>query len=509
MRAVWRSRYMVLIIALLAAATGYLYESSKPPVYESVARVELRNPYDMTLFRNERGTPFTEIDRYLSSKADMVTSPDVVTRAAELLHGRVSRPVLRQSIVAQSSTKLFQLTVTARAGDPTTAADIVNASTKAFEEVADKRARQDAAGSIATLQKQEAQLRASLDELPAGDSPSDEALRTGVIGQLTAVQTRQQQIRTDAEKFGAGIEGIDQARPPEFPISDTPRRRAVIFGVLGFIAALVLAFWRGERVRLIDTDEDAAAAVNAPLLGTVPRHPADTAAAAAPVLSEPSSPAARDYGFIASTLSFAATDSERRVILVTGLEAAEATSLTALNLALSAAQDQRSTILLDVEPAGRLTTLLRATGARGASDLAALSAAGFDIGLRDGSVTPIEALEWFRFVPTGTRQLNGRDIAESPQLAKVLVQLQQEADLVFVEGPGLQERPGGLKLAAAVDGVVLVVRRGTKLEELRQTTSRLAAARAPIVGVVFDRSPAAGRWWRRRSTPQRRRRSRG
>ncbi len=499
-RAVWRYRYVVLVVALLSAVAGYVYQSSKPPLYEAATRIELRNPYAMTLFRNELGTAFTDVERYLSSQAAMVTSPPVMARASQLLGGGQRPAQIRQSVSAQSSTKIFELTVQARSGDPATAANTLNAVTKAYQEVAEAQVRGEVARKVEALRRLEAELRTRLAELPGGDE------RDSAVGELTAVVVKRGQIQTDAAIYGAGIARIDEARQPELPVSDTPRRRAVIFGLLGLIGALVVAFWRGERVRMIDSGEDAAAAVNAPLLGAVPRHPADTANAAAPVLASPDSPAAREYGFIAATLALA-PDSEHRVILVTSLDAGPAKSVTALNLALSAAQDQRSTVLLDVEPAGLLTSLLRTIGTRGASDLVALSAAGFGTDLRDGSVTPIEGLESFRFVPTGTREVNGRDTAGSPQLAKILVQLQQEADLVFVDGPALRERPGGVKLAAAVDGVVLIVPRGTRLEHLQRVSAMLAAARTPIAGVLFDRSPAAS-WWRRRQAPVRRRRSR-
>jgi Mrp family chromosome partitioning ATPase len=507
MRAVWHQRYVVVGVALLCAVAGYLYTSSRPEVYEATARVELRNPYDMTLFRNERGTAFTEIDRYLNTQADMVTSPDVLTRASQLLDGRVTRAEIRQSVVAQSSTKLFLVTVTGRTADPRTTAAIVNAVVKAYEEVGDKRVKQDAATSIAALRKLDDQLTARLNALPDGNSPSAQAARSALSNQLADVEAKEGEIQADAEKFGAGIERIDAARQPEIPITDTPRRRALIFGLLGLVAALVYAFWRGERTRLIDNADDAAAAANVPLLGVLPRHPTDTAPAAAPVLSAPGSPAARDYEFIASTLSLTARDSEQRVIVVTSLEAGRAKSVTALNIALSAAEDQRTTILLDAEPAGLLTNLLRARASRGVSDLVALSGAGLGFGLRDGSTAPIEGLEWLHFVPAGTRESTGRDTADSPQLAKVLVQLQQEADLVFVDGPALRERPGGLKLAAAVDGVILVVHRGTRLEDLQWASSMLSAAGVPVVGIVFDRSRVTRRWWRSEPAVPRLRRS--
>jgi len=484
----------VVAVALLSAVVGYVYEKRQPPAYEAVTRIELRNPFDMTLFRNERGTPFTEIDRYLNSQADLVTSPQVMARASTLLQGSVRPALIRQHLTAESSTKIFEVTVRARWDDATEAANIVNAVTKAYEQVAEAQVKAQATVSIAELRKLEAELRARLDQLPPDEGTGPDTSRTNLSQQILAIQQRIGQIGTDAAVFGAGITRIDQARAPETAVSDSPRRRATIFGLLGFIAALVLAFWRGERVRVIDSREDAAGAVDAPLLGAVPSHPTDTAAAAAPVLGAPGSAAARDYEFIASAVSLAARDSERRSILVTSLEAGPAKSVTALNLALSAAQDDRSVILLDLEPAATLTTLLRAHGSRGASDLVALSAAGFGFALGDGSMTPIEGLASFCFIPTGTREANGRATAESAQVAKVLVQLQQEADLIFVDGPALWDSPGGVKVAAAVDGVILVLPRGTKLEQVHQTRALLATARAPIIGIVFDSSHSRSPW---------------
>lgn len=513
LRAIWRYRYAILVVALLSGAVGYVRESRKPPVYEAASNIQLLNPYDRTLFRQERGTAFTDLVRYLGSQADLVMSPDVMARASELLHGELRPPQIRQIVTAQSSTTVYEITVRGRAGDPAVVASVVNAVTEAYQDVAEERVKATEVASVAQLKKLEAEFQQRLDALPAGGGDSTvESQRTGLAAQIATLQARQGQIRADAVVYGAGIDRIDKARPPEYPISDTPRRSAIIFGLLGLIAALIAAFWRSERVRVVDSGEDAAGAVGAPLLGVLPRHPTDSAPAAAPVLLAPASPAAREYEFIASALSLAARDSERRLVLVTSLEAGEAKSVTALNLALSAAQDQRSVVLLDVEPAGMLTGLLRGNGLRGASDLVALSAAGFGFGLRDGSTSPIDGADSFHFVPGGTRESKGRDTAESTQMAKVLVQLQQETDLVFVDGPALRESPGGIKLAAAVDGVILVVPRGTKVDQLRQAGALLATARAPIVGVVFGRSRSAG-WWRpsrrpRRREPERRRRSR-
>jgi Mrp family chromosome partitioning ATPase len=497
MRALWRYRYVILAVALLAAAVGYVEESRKPPVYEAVTIIKYGNPYDRTIFRNELGVPFTDTDHYLNSEADLVRSPQVMAGASRLLGGgaRFRPAAIRLSVSAESSTKLFEVTVRARRSDPVEAATVLNAVTKAYQEVAEARVRARVAKAVSQLEQLKATLQARLEDLSGqGTSPARESERNGLSGELADLETRAGQIRADAAIYGAGIDRIDEAAPPEVAVSDSPRRRAMIFGLLGFIAALVAAFWRGERVRMIESADDAGGAVGAPVLGVLPRHPTDSAPAAAPVISAPGSAPARDYEFIASTLALAARESGTRLVLVTSPDPNRAKSITTLNLGLSAAQDQRPVVLLDADESAAITSLLHAKGQRGLSDLAALSAAGFDCGLSEGSVTPVDRLDTFRLVPTGTRETSGRGPAESPQMAKILAQLQQEADLIVVDGPPLRESPGGMKLAAAVDGVVLVLQRGTPLAALQQAQAMLATAKAPIVGVVFDPSRAPRRW---------------
>src|SRR5215207_9399326 len=86
-----------------------------------------------------------------------------------------------------------------------------------------------------------------------------------------------------------------------------PRRR--------FRPARAGAFWRSENVRVVDSADDAAGSLDAPLLGVLPRHRAHSAAAAARVVTARDSPEARDYEFIASTLALATRESEARVLL--------------------------------------------------------------------------------------------------------------------------------------------------------------------------------------------------
>jgi Mrp family chromosome partitioning ATPase/capsular polysaccharide biosynthesis protein len=504
-RALWRYRYVVVAVALVSAVLGYAYESRKPPVYSAASYIELRNPYDRTIFRQEIGVPFTDIPRYLASQADLVRSPEVMARASALLGGELRPTQIRQLISAEPSTAIFEVTVSAKGSNPARVAAVVNAVADAYEDVADAQAQATVKASVAQLQKLQAQAQQRLDSLPRNNSdPVVEGERTALTAEIAGYQSKAGQLRADVAVYGAGIDRIDRARPPELPISDTPRRTAIIFGLLGFIAALIGALWRSERVRVLDSGEVAAGAVGAPLLGVLPRHPTDTAVEAAPVLAAPKSDAAKYYELVSSTLALVTRESETRLLLLTSPDTSRAKSVTALNLALSAAPDQRPVVLLDGDESAVTTRLLGGERYRGVSDLVELSAAAIGFSLGDGSFTPVERLESFRFVPTGTREQDGRSAIESPQMGKILAHLQQEADLVLVDGPSLGDSPGSLKLAALVDGVILVVRRGTPLRRVRQTRDLLATAKTPIVGFVYDPSRPPRRWPPRRAQRARR-----
>jgi Mrp family chromosome partitioning ATPase len=453
------------------------------------------------LFRNERGVPFVEVERYLDTQADRMTSPDVLAGAAELLEGRFRPGEIREMVEAQSPPSKYEITVRARFEDATEAANVVNAVIQAYQNAATAEVQAQVEASVNELAELEADLRQRLLALEGSD-PAVQSERENLSEELADVQTRSGQIQADAAVYGPGIERVQPAVVPEQPVSETPRRMAVVFGLLGFIAALIMAFWRSERTQVIDSGDDAAAAaVDAPLLGVLPNRPARTATAAATVVTAPDSSAARDHQFIASKLALLGRESEPRVVLVTSPGETSGKSVAALNLALSAALDQRAVILADVDAAGWLTSLLGANGRRGVSDLIARSAEG-DVVVGDcvATVDQLPAVDGFRFIPAGTAAGNGGGgTTAMPRMAKLLARLLQEADLIVLDGPPMLRAPAAPRLAADVDGVVLVVARGTTFEDLRRTTDLLRLAKTPFIGYIFDPSRRPSRWrpWRR------------
>ena len=497
--ALWRYKWPVLIFALISAMAGYFYTAAQPPEYEATGRVTLTSPFDRTLFRHERGVPYVEIDRYLSTQANRMTSPDVLAAASELLGRRLGPGQIRQLIQAQSSTSVLEVTVRARDDDPTQAADVVNAVMQAYQDVAAAELEAQVEASLAQLAELEANLEERLEAVSEdedSDDPLVQSLRTSLSNEITGLQTRAGQIRADSAVYGTGVERVYPAAAPELPVSETPRRMAAVFGALGFIAAIIVAFWRSERTRVVNGADDASGPLDTPLLGVISTNGPRTPAAAAPVVTAPDSAAAREHQFIASKLSLLGGDSEPRVIMVTSPGETPGKSVAALNLALSTALDRRTVILADVDARGWLTDLLGARGKSGISDLLAWSAYG-DVVIDDcvAAVDELPTFDSFRFIPAGTvAGEGGKTTAGGAQMSKLLAKLLQEADIIVLDGPAFLESPAATRLAADADGVVLVVPRGTKAEDLQKTTELIHLARTAPAGYIFDRSRAPGRW---------------
>jgi tyrosine-protein kinase Etk/Wzc len=142
-----------------------------------------------------------------------------------------------------------------------------------------------------------------------------------------------------------------------------------------------------------------------------------------------------------------------------------------------------------------MTNLLGADGQRGLSNLLACSnESDADVGDYVAATDTLPPVDGFRFIPLGTAVSDTRDVSAVAQLPKLLSRLQQEADLIVLDGPPLLLAPAAMKLTVIVDGIVLIVARGSALNDVRQACALLAMAKAPVMGYVFDRSRPARRW---------------
>lgn len=496
LESMWRYRVLLVAAAVLAGLATYYASASRAPQYEASARMFLTDPRNAGVFGDENRV-FAEAERYVPQQAELVSSEDVLTRASELLDGRLTVEELRSAVSASAEAEFDVVAVTATDGSAQGAAEIADAAATAYRQISEEATLSDAETAVEELQQVRAGLEERIEELEAQlPPPSVLANRDPVLDnrldavteQLLALEARAQSIQVDASVFGDGVDQLEDASVPEGPVSPQPARDAALAAVLAVALATAFAYWRSGRLERMESGNDAARILRAPLLAEIQeyrttrsewlagRAPADPAAAEA-------------YQFVLQSLEYALDEVGGSSVLITSASPGDGKTATALQLSMAAGRAGRDTLLVDADlRAHGLSRLLRSDGAAGLTELATL-----DHPL-DASVRSVPVSESLRvpLVPAGGPVTDPSGFFRSVGFRQALQRLQQHSELLLVDSPPLLAVAETSIIAGQIDGILLVVNRGTPLALLEQVRDRLAFTSSPLLGVVYNRSEAGG-----------------
>lgn len=501
LESLWRYRTVVALVAVLTAGAAAGLSLLQPQRFEATARLFLAERGSAGVFDVAPST--VDPARYTQNQAQLVMSRPVARRAAELVDGRVSPRELQDAVVAEASPD-FDL-VTVRAHDTTAggAAELADATAQAYQEIVAEDVRTAADEAIARLNETAATLEERIvaieAEPSAGASGALAAERDAAVAQLASIERRVNQLSIDAGLFGSGVRLSEEAAVPLAPVQPRPVRNGALGFVLGALAASGFAYWRADHARRADDRHDPAGILHAPLLGEIPDFDTVGAAAPVPARDTPQSVAVEAYELVVSSLELALGSSHERdgsTILLTSAQAGEGKTTTALNLALAARQDNRTVLLVDGDERVRgLSALAGLEDREGFTDLGELAVPSHwcrtDWAL--GGALSIGV------VPAGRPSDGSSPFFRSTRFRTAMKRIRSMADVVLIDSPPLLEVSDTSALASRVDGIVLVVGRGTPLRQLEEVRRRLAFVGTPLVGYVFNRSTAPrGRYGARR-----------
>ncbi len=205
------------------------------------------------------------------------------------------------------------------------------------------------------------------------------------------------------------------------------------------------------------------------LKATIPT-PADQARLVA--LDAPTSPAAEQYRVLHQRLLRLAARRPMRVVAVTSAGRREGRTTTAVNLALTAAQEGRATVL--VEGDLRRPSLSALLGLAPRAGLADVIEGRAELAQAIARLGPLAVL---------CAGGDGQDAPlRSPRTQAVLEQLRAAYELVIVDAPPALAFADGDRLAGSADGALLVVRAGaTPRQVVRLALEALGERAAGIV----------------------------
>lgn len=202
-------------------------------------------------------------------------------------------------------------------------------------------------------------------------------------------------------------------------------------------------------------------------------------------LTDPRNPAAEAYRTLRTNLTFTALDKPIETLLVTSSAPDEDKSIVLANLAVTMAQGDRHTILVDADlRRPSLHEIFDVTNDYGLTSMMVEETTLDDPPLVDVGVDNL----WL--LPSGPLPPNPSGILGSRRMEQVIAALKGRADVVLFDAPPVVAVTDAAVLGTKVDGVLLVVRAGrTRREHAQRAKELLERVHVRIVGAVLNDAP--------------------
>jgi non-specific protein-tyrosine kinase len=202
-------------------------------------------------------------------------------------------------------------------------------------------------------------------------------------------------------------------------------------------------------------------------------------------LSEPRSQAAEAYRTLRTNLTFAALDNPIETLVVTSAAPDEDKSKILANLAVTMAQSERRTILVEADL--RRPGLREVFGIDSERGLTSMIVEEAALGSPPLLETGVENL-WL--LPSGPLPPNPADLLGSQRMEQAIGALKARADVVLFDAPPVASVTDAVVLGTKVDGALLIVSAGrTRREHVERAKELLERVHVRIVGTVLNNAP--------------------
>ena len=198
------------------------------------------------------------------------------------------------------------------------------------------------------------------------------------------------------------------------------------------------------------------------------------------VEKKPKSISAESYRTLRTNIQYSSFDKEIRTIVVTSSEPGEGKSTVAGNLALSFAQSDKSTIIIDCDlRKPSLHKKFRISNMVGLSDILI------------GRKSLVEAVNQYNenmhIITSGKIPPNPAEIIGSKAMERLIAELKEIYDVIILDSAPLQAVTDAQILSTKSDGTILVVRaEKTKSDSVASAKALLDKVNANVLGVVLN-----------------------
>jgi non-specific protein-tyrosine kinase len=480
-RPMWRWKWMVLAITILATGGTYALTSREHKTYTTSTRVYVLNAEPQAGSVANFGPPTQQQLQDVATLFIGQTITNTVYRRLDLPIGSAG------SVAVSPESSSSFVDVTASSYSPVLAARLANTYVSVFLD-------SQAAAVAAVAESNAAAARATLRTIPAR-GVANQSQRSALLAQI-------EQYDTAARNPSSGAQQVDTALAPSAPSSPRPVRDAVFAGVIGLLLAIGLAYLLDLFDRRVVRVSSVQSLYGRPVLAVLPH----VSKAALRVNGSPATPPAfvEVMRGLRVNLRLARADQRRNSVLITSGLPSEGKSTVARDLAFACADAGERVLLVDcdlrrpslagmfaVEPEHGLVQVLRReatpaqaavtvfrTNPSSANGSARRAVAGGDPRVH-GSIT---------LLAHGERTESPAALLTSPAMTELLTTASSVYDIVILDSSPILTVSDAIPLLDQVGAVLFVARIGTTTRDEAQRLTELGE-RVPgmnLVGVVVN-----------------------
>lgn len=295
---------------------------------------------------------------------------------------------------------------------------------------------------------------------------------------------RYKEISAAAGIASSNITVVDVAAPPVLPIAPRPLLNLALALVAGFAIALGLIFVHEHLDDSVRSPQDIENKFGIPVIGTTPLLPQGSKSPTEEML-DPKSPMSEAYHTIRTSLEFSTDKGVPPILLVTSSRPSEGKSTSAFAIAANFASIGKRVVLIDADL--RKPSQHRVTGVANTQGLANLLVRQKS----NSEVVQSTGIDNLDVITSGPLPPSPGDLLASSALSDVLNALQNEYDLVVLDGPpvlGLADAP---LLASRANGTAFVIEANRAHGgQAKIALQRLMASRGRVIGAILTKYDA-------------------
>jgi tyrosine-protein kinase Etk/Wzc len=312
----------------------------------------------------------------------------------------------------------------------------------------------------------------------------------------TMLQTRLNESQISEAMEIANVQLVDPAMAPMNPLAARRVFNLMFGSALALLCGIIVAVVRESNDTSVRSRAEMVRLTEVPLLAAIPRietrnsHRKQLAGRIEDRLvirHSPRSPAAEAYRALRTNVAFATNGAKRqlRTLVVTSPEPEDGKTTTALNLAVTLADQGLKTVLVAADQRRPvLHKVLHTERAPGLSDLLS-GTTSLEQAIRYIPLTDL-AGGTLAFIPAGHHVSNPAELLGSVAMKSLLETLAERFDSVILDTPPLCVVTDAAVLGTLADGVLVVARMGsTHSETLQQTVEEIRGLGAHVVGTVL------------------------